>query len=118
MSQSMIDFNPPTPPPLPERFAAFLAFHRDNPNVFELFVRFAKEAAAARAKFGAHMIGERIRWYVNVETSSDDGLKLNDHHLPYYSRLAMGRHPELDGLFEVRDARFDTDVETLCRLAE
>ena len=64
------------------RFDAWRAFHLDNPEVFELFCRFAREAkAAGRERFGAHAIGERIRWFTTIETKSRDGLKINDHFL-------------------------------------
>lgn len=96
------------------RFAAWKQFHRANPHVFALFVRFAREAkAAGRERFGAHAIGERIRWYTAIETRSSDGLKINDHHLPYWSRLAMLLHPDLAGFFERRDANFDATDEQL-----
>lgn len=97
------------------RFDAWRVFHRDNPEIFRLFLRFARDAkAAGRERFGARVIGERIRWYVQVETQSRDGFKINDHFWPYYSRLAMLTEPELAGVFETRDARFDaTDKEIL-----
>lgn len=97
-----------------DRFTAWKQFHADNPQVFELFVKFSFEAVAAgRKHFGARIIGERIRWYVNIETRSTDGLKCNDHVWPYYSRLAMAEHPELAGVFECRDAKFDADVREI-----
>lgn len=97
------------------RFDRWCEFHRDNPDIFRLFVQFAKQAkAAGRERYGAHAIGERIRWHVMVETRSADGFKVNDHHWPYYSRLAMLTEPDLVGVFERRDAQFDaTDAEIL-----
>ena len=102
---------------LPERFAAFIEFHNENPGVFMLFCEYTKAAKrSGRDRISARMIGERIRWYTQIETTGDE-YKVNDHHWPYYSRLCMVRIPELDGMFEVRDTNFDTDVEALDRLA-
>ena len=99
--------------PTKERFHAFVEFHQGNPHVYQMFKRFAKQAkSAGRPRFGAHAIGERIRWYTQIETS-DTEFKLNDHHLPYYARLLMLREPEFNGFFETRDARFDASEEDL-----
>lgn len=101
------------------RFERWLKFHRDNPNVYELFLKFTRDAkATGRAYFGARVIWERLRWYLAIETRSNDGIKLNDHYPAYYSRLVMLRHPDLTGFFETRDARFDTDEQTLLRMAD
>lgn len=95
------------------RYHAWRDFHRDNPHVFALFVRFALEARKYRDRFSAHAIGERIRWHSMVETSGEP-YKINDHAWPYYARLAMLTYPDLDGFFVRKDARFDaTDEEIL-----
>lgn len=98
------------------RYEAFKKFHRENPQVFELFIMFSRKARESnRRYFGARMIGERIRWYTTVETN-DVEYKVNDHHWPYYARLAMLMYPkELGGFFQRRDERFDVDDDTLRR---
>lgn len=99
-----------------QRFTAWSAFHRDNPQVFEMFLRFARQAkAAGRERFGARLIWERLRWHSSIELRSDDPWRLNDHHVGYYSRLAMLLYPdELGGVFERRDNRIDaSDAEIL-----
>ena len=54
-------------PPLPERFAAFVRFHRDNPVIYQKFVEFAFAGLhAGRPRFGARMIGVRVRWYLKI----------------------------------------------------
>ena len=104
-------------PLLPPRFAAFVQFHRANPRIYGLFIRFALEGAVSgRKRFGARMVGERIRWYCNVETRSKDEFKVNDHHWPYYARMAMLDEPSLEGIFERRDAHFDASDEMLLQL--
>ena len=98
------------------RFAAWSAFHNANPAVFDLFVKFARQARAARpGAIGARMIGERIRWATRVEVVRfESEVKFNDHLWPYYARLAMAIDPDLAGAFDRRDTHFDaTDEEIL-----
>ena len=96
------------------RFEAWVEFHRANPAVFDIFLEFSRRARARGVKrLGARLIGERIRWHIAVETT-DHEFKLNNNHLPYYSRLAMLVSPELEGVFSRRDTHFDaTDDEIL-----
>ena len=48
----------------------FETFHKENPQIWELFEKYALEAMRkGRTHFGAKMIGERIRWYTKIETS-------------------------------------------------
>jgi len=86
-----------------DRQADFDRFDRENPAVYRLFRRFALEALAVggRRRFGARMIGERIRWYAAVETSGHD-FKVNDHLWPFYARKFMADHPQHAGAFETR----------------
>lgn len=97
-----------------QRFERFKQFHRDNPRVFELFKRFAESALenGRRRRFGARMIGERIRWYTAIETS-DEEYKVNDHFWPYYARLLMLTDDRFTDFFERRDNRFDVDDATM-----
>jgi hypothetical protein len=98
-----------------QRFEAWKAFHQDNPQVFSLFHRFALEALQAGEKVGARMIGERIRWKTQIETTTESP-KINDHHWPYYSRLLMDIDKRFEGFFVVKDQRFDADVSEIVRV--
>lgn len=99
-----------------QKLDAFCEFHAANRNVYELFVRFAREAKqSGRERFGARLIAERIRWYYRVEHPTDSEFVLNDHHTPFYSRLVMARNEDLVGIFERRDARFECDDVELLR---
>jgi hypothetical protein len=72
--------------------AAFWKFHEANPRVYELLAHFARQAKEnGRRKFGAKMLMERLRWYVEIETNDDSGLKLNNNHTSRYARLLMAR---------------------------
>tara|TARA_R110002020_G_scaffold24212_8_gene79876 strand:+ start:86 stop:448 length:363 start_codon:yes stop_codon:yes gene_type:complete len=77
----------------------FLTFHRDNPQIYELFVRFASEVARTRNRFGSRAILERIRWETAVE-SRHETLKIPNAYSAYYSRLFEIDHPRFDGMFQ------------------
>lgn len=94
------------------RFDSWKTFHKDNPAVFRLFHRFALEALQAGEKVGARMIGERIRWRTQIETTTDSP-KINDHHWPYYSRLLMAVDSRFEGFFVIKDQRFDANVNEI-----
>lgn len=94
-----------------EKRRAFLAFHEENPAVFDLFLRFSREARrSGHSRMSAYMIMHRVRWETAITTTErrinpDTGepLKINNNHIPYYSRLLMEQHPEFDGFFVTRD---------------
>lgn len=96
-------------PTNPEADAAFWKFHARNPGVLELFLRFAREAKAARIRrpgaprIGAKAIWERIRWeYSVVEEIDSSAFVLNNNYVSRYARLAMMKEPSLAGMFETR----------------
>lgn len=98
------------------RFRAFKKFHRENPQVFQVFIRFALQARKSRRRYGARSIGERVRWYTTIETITNDDYKINNNHWPYYSRLLMLSDPRFTGFFERRDRHFDVgDAELVAQ---
>lgn len=97
------------------RYQRWKTFHAANPQVYELFQRFAVDALRMerRKRFGARVIWERLRWYTQVETNGTD-FRLNDHYPPYYARLLMLERPDDFGdFFELRDARFDVSLDQM-----
>ena len=96
------------------RFNAWRVFFINNPKIWRLFERYAREAkAAGRNALSARVLSERIRWYCMVEVESSDGFKLNDHHTPYYSRLLMWVYPEFSDFFSTKDSNFDATKEDI-----
>ena len=97
------------------RLTAWADFHRDNPAVWELFVRFSREARGSRDRFGARIVWERLRWYTTIETN-DAAFKLSNNHTPYYARLLMLAYPdEFAGFFSTKDAKFEGTADELLR---
>lgn len=96
------------------RLELWKAYHAGHPEVFEIFMLYARQAAkSGRRRIGARLIGERIRWYANIERKHSDEWLINDHYWPYYSRLAMLVDDTLVGLFARRDSNFDASDEEI-----
>jgi len=96
------------------RYQRFRKFHKENPTIYKLFREFAISAyeRGHRSHFGARMIGERIRWYTNVDTT-DKQYKINDHYWPYYARLLALTDLRFSDFFEMRGGGADVDDLTL-----
>lgn len=87
--------------------AEFEAFHKENPQVYEMFRRFTFQAIdAGRKEFGAKMVWERCRWTSMIETN-DSPFRLNNNWVSAYARKFMEDHPEHAGLFETRKSLMD-----------
>lgn len=89
----------------------FLQYHAANPQVWDLFKRFALEAAGKRKRFSAQMIFERIRWYSQIETSGDV-YKVNNNYRPDYARMFLVEYPQYKDLFSLRERRVADIVDT------
>tara|TARA_R110000772_G_C13309802_1_gene439841 strand:- start:13145 stop:13459 length:315 start_codon:yes stop_codon:yes gene_type:complete len=93
-----------------DRLAAFASYHEKHPEVWRLFLKFTKEAMLAKRKrFGARLIWERMRWYVQIEKDDGADYKLNDHHPPFYARLFINTYPQFADFFEIRERRRDQE---------
>lgn len=92
--------------PRSEMEKKFWEYHRKNPHIYWAFDRFSHEAVRSRRdSFGASMVIERVRWYLNVETDSDDGFKVNNNFKAYYARLWTRNNPQHKGLYYKRRLR-------------
>lgn len=80
------------------------AFHAAHPEVWELFERFALEAARSRSHFGVGAVWERMRWEtaVNPRYADHGEYKLNNNFRAFYARRFMRLHPEHEGFFRTR----------------
>jgi len=72
----------------------------ENPEIVELFLRYAREARASGRHYGIKAIAERVRWHVTVEKRED--YKINNSYMSRLSRLLVRVDPDLVGLFEFR----------------
>ncbi len=85
----------------------FLAFHRENPQVYWELRRLALELqTAGRRKYGLKGLFEVLRWKHALSTHGE-AFKLNNNYTAYYARLLMQHEQELAGFFETREQRDD-----------
>ena len=89
----------------------FFEFHAANPEVYDLFLVFARKAKAVGFEsYGAQALFERIRWHVDVETERNpetEPFKINNDYAAFYSRKAMRENEDLRGFFETRVRKAD-----------
>ena len=89
--------------------AQFEAFHTRHPEVYADLVRLASRArvTAGRDRIGIGMLFEVLRWEWTLAGLPDDAeeSKLNNNYRSRYARLIMADHPQLDGLFEIRELK-------------
>ena len=84
-------------------FERFKVFHADNPEIWELFKKYAKQLIdSGRDHYSSDCIMHRIRWHVVVDTRSGEGLKINDHYTAYYARMWLATNPDGPELFQLR----------------
>ncbi len=86
----------------------FEEFHRDNPKVYILLVRLAREwvQATGRRTLGIKALWERARWEIAISTVGDE-FKLNNNYHAFYARLIMQQEKDLNGLFRLRQSAAD-----------
>jgi hypothetical protein len=85
-----------------ERKKAFWAWHKDNPEVWLHFERFALEAVSKGRKNVSHwLIINRIRWEVNIMTTGSD-FKISNDYIAFYARLWRARYPQHKNLFTIK----------------
>lgn len=78
-------------------------FHAEHPEVWELFVRFAKEKALIGFKhYSAMAVFQRVRWETDTGGDGVSTFKLNNNYVPFYARRFMRMYPHLDGFFRTR----------------
>ena len=84
-------------------YEQFREYHRANPRVWRLLVRYAFEALDAGVRhIGIGFLIERVRWEEEVVRRTD-GYKINNNHRSFYARRLMRKYPELRGMFSVRE---------------
>jgi hypothetical protein len=88
--------------------ARFETFHANNPNVYDVLLRLAREWVAATdgRKIGIGALTERARWEL-VVTTNDPDYRINNNFRAFYARLLMLRNQDLRGLFDLRSSAAD-----------
>lgn len=85
---------------------AFEKFHADNPNVYTMLVKLARQVKeSGRKRYGIEMLFARLRWHYDFEVKSEEEFKLNNNFTSRYARLLMEQENDLEGVFSVRELR-------------
>ena len=80
---------------------AFNKFDMDNPNVWEMFLRFTDQLVSRGYKrLSASLVTERIRWETTIVTRGS-AFKICNNHRAYYAR-------KWNNAFQHGEARFIT----------
>jgi hypothetical protein len=85
----------------------FEEYHRLNPQVYTALESMTRELVnRGRGKIGIKMLFEVLRWNYYMSTNDPNSdFKINNNYAPYYARLLLEKHPEWDGIFELRTIR-------------
>lgn len=93
------------------------AFHKEHPEVWDMFVKFSLEMINRGYKsYSTNSVIERIRWEKDVGGDGTTQFKINNNFAPFYSRRFMRMYPEHDGFFRTR--RQTSADQTACNLPE
>ncbi len=87
-------------------YAAFQAFDKENPHVFQEIVKITNQVRERRAHWGMQALFERLRWISEFQTLGDP-FKMNNNHGPFYVRKLEAVYPELKGFYFKRRAIAD-----------
>ena len=89
------------------------SYHRQHPEVWDLFCAFTREVIRAGHKnYSAKAIFERIRWERDIGGKTGDAFKLNNNYRAFYARRFMKKYPLHDGFFRTRKQTSETREAT------
>lgn len=82
----------------------FLAFHADNPDVYDDLVTMARQwQEMGHGVLGIATLFEVMRWNRRFAGKDTYGFKLNNNYAALYARLIMEQEPDLNGMFRLRE---------------
>lgn len=85
-----------------EKKRAWWDWHKQNPQVWEYFERFALEAVnKGRKKISHWLIINRIRWEISIMTTGGE-FKISNDHIAFYARLWKATYPQYAELFTTK----------------
>ena len=82
----------------------FEKYHKENPNIYKAFVRYALQAKQKGFKnYSAKSLFEIIRWHTPIK--ADGVFKINNNYAPDYARKMMKDFKSFKGFFRVRELK-------------
>lgn len=86
----------------------FTEYHAKNPQIWDLYQKFALQAINAGAKkIGSKAIFERIRWESYMKKGGGQEYKVNNIYTPHYARLFIQVYPQHSDKVELRTSKND-----------
>lgn len=83
----------------------FEKFHRENPEVYQLFVKIALSYAGLGYKrISAKAILEQVRCKVDTRRNAGT-FRLNNNYSAHYARLFRENHPDFKAIIVIRNLR-------------
>ena len=79
----------------------FNEYHKNNPEIYTLFVKFTNMATQRKKYYSAKAIFHRIRWESMISGEGD--YKIDDGWISHYARKFMDDFPQHSGFFQTRD---------------
>ena len=76
-----------------------------NPDIYEMFVRFANQMAGRGHPFSIGLLAERVRWECRFQFDRTD-FKINNNHRAYIARRLVEEHPHLKERLRFRAVRY------------
>ncbi len=81
----------------------FEIWHENNPHIWKAFVKYAFQMIRkGKDHYGAKGIIERLRWDINMESTTGEVFEINDKYTSIYARLFLFKYPAQKGFFELR----------------
>jgi len=93
----------------------FLQYDKDNPHIWQGFVKYSLQVAQRRDYFSAKAIFHRMRWDTAIGEAGAE-YKLNDGWISHYARKFMEEYPQYENFFQTRNRRvsyFDSYEDAL-----
>ena len=88
---------------MPTIQSRFEEFHKNNPHVYDLILKYVKQVVDAGYKnYSINGIFEQIRWHTNIVTK-DREFKLSNDYRSRYVRLFEQNNPKWIGFFRTRE---------------
>jgi hypothetical protein len=84
----------------------FVEYHGKNPEVYELFRRFAHQLwSRGFRKYSADAIIHQIRWTVALDRGPDEQFKISNNYVTWYARMLIHNEPQFKNFFSIRELR-------------
>lgn len=78
----------------------FKIYDKTNPEVWDMFEKFALQATKKTKRIASRFITDRIRWESMVKTKGK--YKVHDHASKFYAKKFINKYPEHSGFFTTR----------------